>query len=633
MCNCNECNVSIVSGNYCHLCAKAMISTNNNSMEASMKTILFTSNALVNTVSASQPYSRCFVNFFTQVANYDVMVPAILYTKIDEALFGKITTSFSLKAKAVVETEEVTISASTLAYVLLFEYIRAFDSMRNEEDESVDYLNLGNTILSSEQYEEFYNDMCDDEDANLDYSERNTLSTHEGSYLEFQENSTLNIDSAKALLKTYEYDFSNMSDDLVIEIASQFKDLSEQGIAGSYKKDDRVKVTIQRKSTNGQWYTVKQDNVIADVDFGKTALAFFFEIEDLFEVDDNGNIIDFKMAADEEVTKLVQGMRKEGFRDIHMQYVGNNKYLPLEQRFLVSCQAFRSVERLCGVDLNQVCEPFYNTYNKETKEVEEAYISFAYDAITDLGNGIVILPSDNPESIEETLNRKYNEGILTGTAVATNFMAMADVEKSEIEENVEEEAKLRKEAKKEKAIAIKKDASLKARVQSDMYQVTVALIAKSENNEHVEFEPANLEEVLEIKGLTLAEQNKAKLKYFKEMLKCATTYRNQALKEARLNGRKAPNGFFGFSFKKDYKKLSLIINKYMEAVMIDAIKDSPDNILTNIESLNEGTRKINSFSIEELNGIYKSAKKYRDVLEQFEIKKEVAKVISSLIAA
>lgn len=633
MCNCNECNVSIVSGNYCHLCAPHMVSTNNNvSMEASMKTILFTSNALVNTVSASQPYSRCFVNFFTQVANYDVMVPAILYTKIDEALFGKITTSFASQVKSV-PTEEVTISASTLAYVLLFEYIRAFDSMRNEEDESVDYLNLGNTILSSEQYEEFYNDMCDDEDADLDYSERNTLSTHEGSYLEFQENSTLNIDSAKALLKTYEYDFSNMSDDLVIEIASQFKDLSEQGIAGSYKKDDRVKVTIQRKSTNGQWYTVKQDNVIADVDFGKTALAFFFEIEDLFEVDDNGNIIDFKMAADEEVTKLVQGMRKEGFRDIHMQYVGNNKYLPLEQRFLVSCQAFRSVERLCGVDLNQVCEPFYNTYNKETKEVEDAYISFAYDSITDLGNGIVILPSDNAESIEETLNRKYNQGILTGTAVSNNFMALADIEKSEINENAETEAQLRKEAKREQAVALKKNASLKARFESNMYQVTAALIAKSENNEHVEFEPANLDEVLEVKGLTLAEQNKAKLKYFKEMLKCATTYRNQALKEARLNGRKAPNGFFGFSFKKDYKKLSLIINKYTEAVMIDAIKDSPDNILTNIESLNEGTKKISNFSIEELNGIYKSAKKYRDVLEQFEIKKEVARVISSMIAA
>lgn len=552
MCNCNECNVSIVSGNYCHLCAKHMISTNNNvSKEASMK---------------------------------------------------------SSKTKLVIND-------------------------LSQESAKLYFKNSISGTYGEEVYEEETATMFQDEDQDLAFSELEMLGKHESSFLEYQETFTMSLDTAKAILEGKEYSYEGMSDELILEIASQFKDLSEQSIAGSYKKDDRVKVTIQRKSTNGQWYTVKQDNVIADIDFGKTSLSFFFEIEDLFEVDNNGNIVDFKMANDEEVTKLVQGMRKAGFRDIHMQYVGNNKYLPLEQRFLVSCQAFRSVERLCGVDLNQVCEPFYNTYNKETKEVEEAYISFAYDAITDLGNGIVILPSDNAESIEETLNRKYNEGILTGTAVSNNFMALAQMEADEVNDTKLFDAQLIKDAAKERTVTIKKNASLKVKLESNMYQVTAALIAKSENNEHVEFEPANLDELLGVKGLTLAEQNKAKLAYFKDMLSCAATYRNKALKEARLNGRKAPNGFFGFSFKKDYKKLSLIINKYMEAVMIDAIKDSPDNILTDIASLNEGTRKISSFSIEQLNGIYLSATKYRKLLDQFNLEKEVAREISSIIAA
>ena len=536
--SCLECSISILSGSYCSLCAKAMISNNNVSMEA-----------------------------------------------------------ISMKTKSKLVIADLSLDSSKLYF-------------RNS---------IAGTI-GEEVQEETVGLFTETE---LEQSELEMLSKHTKGYLASAEDMEMKIDTAKAILKDNGYDFTGMVDELVIEIAQQFRDLGETGFVSTYKKDNRIKVTVQRKSTEGFWYTAKRTESNGE----KTPISYFFEVEDLFETDDNGNIIDFKIVGQEGETSLARIMFDMGYREIHMQYVGEGKCLPLEQRFLVASQALRTVESLNGVELNQVLSPFFNKFDKESKEVVEEYVSWAYENLTDVGQNIVVLPCDNAESVEEALERIYSEGILTGTAVGSNYMAMADMEKEEVEENRRLEATIERDAKKERIVVSKKNAAVDARVETDLYKKTVALIKLSEVGDLVIFETATLEADLGIQKAAPAQKYEAKLKYFQEMMNNARLYKNLSAKEARKNGV-VP----GFN-SRDYKELVTIINKYMSFTKIEAVIEAPSSILTNINALNSGSKKLSAFTDKELVEIYKAAVKHRAKHPEFNLKREIALAILPLTKA
>lgn len=496
---CKECSVSINHGTYCHLCAPHMISTNNVSKEASMK---------------------------------------------------------SSKSTLIINDLDLELSALSYGSVSM------------------------GTITQEEEY--VYGDS--EELAN---SELALLGQHEASYLESRDAVLTNVNEAKAILVDSSISFEGLSDELILEIAMQAKDLSEEPFRYAMTREESVYVKVQRLSSNNNWYNAKDKE--GDV------LSFVFDLEDVFSMDDNGNIEGFKYLSDrifvrgnkEAITIMVPAINKImkglGFGSTHYQYVkteaGNWDMLPVEQRFILSTKAFNSESKLDNQAVEEVCAAF--NYSFVNGEVVEKRTSWSYENLLEL-DGIAVVPFEE-ESVATADNRRYQQGILTGKSVATATMMQDDITKSAITLDKSEEAKANREAKKARLIVTATKIRREEIMTSDIGKITAELIMESKIGEH---------NTAVVKALYTRLESFS-YDTLKEIQKAARTFQ-------KTNG-------YAFNAQ-DFNKLQLVIKEKGDKEVAENVSME---VLKTISALNNNERVAISDELAVL--VYEAAVKYRNM--------------------
>lgn len=408
---------------------------------------------------------------------------------------------------------------------------------------------------------------------------------------------------AKATLVSEGVDIKSMDDEMIQLLAAQNLDLAQA--SNSFLKSDNrnVYVTVQRLSSGGNWYNVKDS---------KGKVTFCFDVEAIFDLDESGNIESFKQDEFGENT-LIKGMKQLGYLTHHMiSYVNKEtqdlvvKFL--DQRFLISSVLFTNGLVLEGIRVSSSVAAFNHVvrsfelvvnnmeidlgcfpkvpffYKAQSEIVVPRYVSHAYDSIVDFGNGIALLPSDLDVSNADLEDQQFDEGIITGSGVSTKSMMTNDMQKQDLAANRQEEANLKKVAKQTKIRdAFKKEViklNYNKTLNSEVGDLVHELVVDSHSKD---------KEVL-ASVINRLEMNKDRLL---EIKKAATAYR-------ALNGKGL-----------EYKVWTILVKMLDTDVRKEIAAKVDMAIVENISKLNKGVSTLSNFSDAQVVEMYITALKYR----------------------
>lgn len=235
---------------------------------------------------------------------------------------------------------------------------------------------------------------------------------------------------AKAILKSNKKSFDeSWSDEAIILFAEQFLDSSSHTTGKSYYKDEGVTVTVQKLSTNGRWFNLK------DLDDNK--ITFHYDTDTLFEKS-KGSISGLKMK-EGTVKKAIKGKMVDVVVTMPV-VIADMKALGFivdgySGRVLLSSVDFRKGAMIDSHILEEVPAKFKLGYvdgevtSKETNYVwDEKVLTHMNKTTTAIGilevfPGIAILPSDRDTTQAQADETEHNDNILIGMSIITPQMS------------------------------------------------------------------------------------------------------------------------------------------------------------------------------------------------------------------
>lgn len=318
---------------------------------------------------------------------------------------------------------------------------------------------------------------CTDEDDN---QVDNGAQSHTAAFMESEENKTpdtIAYKKALRLLADNKVSIEGLNPEVIKLLAEQLTDLDDAPNATSYSAETSVRVNVQRKSANGNWFNV--------TDKQKNKIEFTLDIADVFELNEQDEPIAFKVVSGE--LAIVEFMRLNRHLPVHnYSYVdqesGELVFKAQEQRFMVQSQMLTAGMTINGTRLESTVAPFFSKYDLEAKEIYFGISYYGYDNVVDFG-AVAIIPSSKDESNGDAANKDYDDGILTGTSQATQAMMSDDMADDHIAFEKNEEAKAVKEGKRARSASFnKKDTKLvlaEALLKSEMGAFVTAMVPRT----------------------------------------------------------------------------------------------------------------------------------------------------------
>lgn len=299
-----------------------------------------------------------------------------------------------------------------------------------------------------------YSDFTNEEDDTLTL---NGLQVHKG---EFMENATKAYrkavvhanQKAESMLEANGYILGDIDPEVKRLLAEQIVDQRE--FPNAFLKgaiEPVVHVSVQRQAKAGHWYNLK----------GST---FTFDLEDLFNVDMNGNPESFKnmtisIGEGSAKTKMtlsapVALMRKRGFDAFHSYSYFNNETMEWvnevqEQRIILRSPTFNAGIEIEGERLESTVAPFFKSISEEG-EISSKATYFGYDNLIEFAEGLFLMPTDMDESNGYASAKEYDQGIVYGTSDANQALMSDDMAKEAIKQANKEERVLKAQEIKER---------------------------------------------------------------------------------------------------------------------------------------------------------------------------------------
>lgn len=301
-------------------------------------------------------------------------------------------------------------------------------------------------------------------------------------------------------LKKLNIDVESLDQELINLIAEQALDL-EAAPNAPLKKDDQevIKVQIQRlNEESGRWYNAKNRDGSLMVDY--------FPAEAIFDINENGHITGIRMT-DFGQTLLAHTIEEDfGITCVHAynytdRMTGEVVSKVVQQRFMVSGMIINSnavinEEQLPVTEANTAWKVFPKislapisfdvasladvTFRRSTfYRVIPSFEFNGYNEIVDIGEGFYLVPSAADVTGADNEETQYQNGIITGRAVATSTMALNNEAKIHVKANRDEEAELnkvatqaRRQAQTKKDLKTEKAKNVK---ESDLYKWAVEI--------------------------------------------------------------------------------------------------------------------------------------------------------------
>ena len=234
-------------------------------------------------------------------------------------------------------------------------------------------------------------------------------------------------------------DVAQLEGELLQLVAESVLDLEETGRPSFTKENDEVptvKVKVQRKSEKtGNWYNAKE--------FG-AAIEFNLFAEEIFDLDDEGNIIDVKYTEYGQTVLSNILEQKHDLTCVH-SYNFYDKELKkfvfkvIDQRFVVSGKVINSKGRIGKEEIVATQDAFRYGID-EYGNIVESFQAFGFDNLLDIGEGFFLMPNSEEMYGADIEEKEYNEGIMYGTSKATVGMSVNHMAKEHIaKENKEAE--------------------------------------------------------------------------------------------------------------------------------------------------------------------------------------------------
>jgi hypothetical protein len=392
-----------------------------------------------------------------------------------------------------------------------------------------------------------------------------------------------NMIRAERTLIELDKNFANLDPEIVMLLADQLTDINEApndfSIGGN--GDTSVSITVQRKTLSGQWSNV-MDKVWNDraERYDKVKAEYFFDISDLFNLNDQGEPTTFKVSNTSGDELVLAFMADFGYSTVHnYNYVDTQTkemvFKSQDQRFLLKSVSLKAGVIIENERLESTVAPFFNKYDTKAKEVYEELSYYGYDNLVDFSNGIVLMVSTEDESHGDAANKDYNYGIQVGKAIATKAMETDDMAIQHINAMRQENARLdaitlktRKESFNKKAIKLSDN---KAVLETDLGKV----VSKMAPLTYAALKNAKLQN-------EIFEELKAYKDNASELLKAVEAYKS-------LNGK-------GFAYP-SWKCLDAMVKVSKDKAFADMVEE---HILTNIDSINKGLLKVDDLDNESL---------------------------------
>lgn len=560
---CNECFVSITTGEFCHLCSPYMLTNKGASVSKNLsdKEFLFT----------------------------------VVLEAATEIMKSKRKPASTKRSKSLF-IPDLKQCSSRIGYGMS-------NSGMVEDCNLFDTESHGDIDSNGSEYEEV---------ESLSFEDRTGTSIHESSYLESQSKEysfESSLAHSKAVLQSRDVDTKDLSDEVIEVLGKQVADVNEAPNARLSGESKYITtVTVQRKSKqSGFWYNVKD------------IAPFIIHNEAIFSIDDSGEIEGQKFVSDysyDKVSKkmvksensaLLVAMRTVGFDTFHIvSYVDKhtNDFITeiVEQRFVVKSKGLKSGNKFETMELPVGLAPFNYTVNKAGEVVEQT--TFFQNDILDLENGIVISAIMDEEFAADLDNRLHQQGILTGRSNVTRAMMYDDMFKAELEQRKVEDLTLNYVAAK-----ARKDVFIKPAITAEYKRKAVKknqdLLSSTEGQLISKLIEDSYISDMEVKAdvLEFLNQNKADLLLIKKI----------AIAHRAIRGRG-----FEASVYRVLEKMIAASNRRTVANQVET------HVLLNIRSLNNKSILVSSLDDSEVIEIYDVAVKFRAIDDSCNIEHTVA---------